>query len=155
VCNADQVPVATLTLTLTRRDDKVVIVLGGLQGPRKPHGAECVQHATKLAHGLFPKRLAMEALTTLARKIGADEVLAVGKLEHIYSSWRYRRNFFADYDSFWETLEAEEVDNRRFFRIPLTLPRKAMEDIASKKRAEYQRRYALLDQLAAQTAAAL
>ncbi|WP_158020726.1 VirK/YbjX family protein [Chromobacterium sphagni] len=155
VCNADKVPLATLTFTLTRRNDQVVVVIGGLQGPSKPHGAESVQQATKLAHGLFPKRLAMETLTTLARRVGADQVLAVGKCEHIYSSWRYRRNFFADYDSFWETLDAETVDNKRFFRIPLTLARKAITDIASKKRAEYQRRYALLDDLSAQTLAAL
>ena len=155
VCNAERVPLATLTFTLTRRGEEVVVMVGGLQGPTKPHGAESVQLATKLAHGLFPKRLAMEALTALARKIGADEILAVGKVEHIYSSWRYRRNFFADYDSFWETLDAEAIDNGRFFRIPLTLARKAMTDIASKKRAEYQRRYALLDALSAQTQAAL
>ncbi|WP_434632795.1 VirK/YbjX family protein [Chromobacterium sp. CV08] len=155
VCNAERVPLATLTFTLTRRDDAVAIVVGGLQGPPKPHGAEHVQQATKAAHGLFPKRLAIEALAALARRIGATEILAVGNSEHIYSSWRYRRHFFADYDSFWLTLEAEPVDNKRFFRIPPTLPRKALTDIASKKRAEYQRRYTLLDELAAQTAAAL
>ncbi|WP_440028703.1 VirK/YbjX family protein [Chromobacterium amazonense] len=155
VCNADNVPLATLTFTLTRREQDIVLVIGGLQGPRKPHGAEAVQLATKAAHGLFPKRLAMEALTALARKIGADEILAIGNREHIYSSWRYRREFFADYDSFWQTLDAEPVDDGRFYRIPLTPPRKAMEDIASKKRSEYQRRYGMLDALAEQTQAAL
>ncbi|UTH75204.1 VirK/YbjX family protein [Chromobacterium sp. IIBBL 290-4] len=155
VCNADRVPLATLTFTLTRREDLSVLVVGGLQGPRKPHGAETVQKATKAAHGLFPKRLAIEALTALARKIGVDEILAVGNREHIYSSWRYRRDFFADYDSFWQTLEGEPVENGRFYRLPLTIPRKAMEDIASKKRAEYQRRYTLLDELSAQTARAV
>ncbi|QEL56690.1 VirK/YbjX family protein [Chromobacterium paludis] len=155
VCNGERVPLATLTFTLTRRDDRTVLVVGGLQGPRKPHGAEAVQLATKTAHGLFPKRLAMEALTALARRIGADEILAIGNREHIYSSWRYRRDFFADYDSFWQTLDAEPVDNGRFHRIPLTLARKSMADIASKKRAEYQRRYGLLDTLAAQAQAAI
>ncbi|MBX9296368.1 VirK/YbjX family protein [Chromobacterium piscinae] len=156
VCDAEQVPLATLTFTLTRRGDKMAMVIGGLQGPRKPYGAEQVQQATKAAHGLFPKRLAMEALTALARKIGADEILAVGNREHIYSSWRYRRHFFADYDSFWQTMEAEAADDKqRFYRIPLTLPRKAMTDIASKKRSEYQRRYNLLDDLSAQALAAV
>ncbi|MEO9386082.1 VirK/YbjX family protein [Chromobacterium phragmitis] len=155
VCGSDQVPLATLTFTLTRRDGGMTLVAGGLQGPRKPYGAEQVQQATKAAHGLFPKRLAMEALAALARKIGADQILAVGNREHIYSSWRYRRSLFADYDSFWQTLNAEPVDGGRFFRIPLTLPRKAMADIASKKRSEYQRRYTLLDELSAQTLAAL
>ncbi|RBH42160.1 DUF535 domain-containing protein, partial [Pseudomonas sp. MWU13-2860] len=82
VCDAGQVPLATLTFTLTRRGEEMVMVVGGLQGPRKPYGAEQVQQATKTAHGLFPKRLAMEALTALARKIGVDDILAVGNREH-------------------------------------------------------------------------
>jgi len=36
------------------------------------------------------------------------------------------------------------------FALPLMLPRKTLEDIASKKRAEYRRRYTLLDTLAEQ-----
>ncbi|WP_115509764.1 DUF535 family protein, partial [Enterobacter hormaechei] len=35
---------------------------------------------------------------------------------------------------------------------PPVMPRKSMEEIASKKRAEYRRRYELLDSLHAQTA---
>ena len=31
--------------------------------------------------------------------------------------------------------------------LPLAMPRKPMEEIASKKRSEYRRRYALLDSL--------
>ncbi len=31
--------------------------------------------------------------------------------------------------------------------LPLVMPRKPVEEIASKKRAEYRRRYALLDSL--------
>ncbi|WP_158253686.1 VirK/YbjX family protein [Chromobacterium alticapitis] len=155
VSNADGVPLATLTFTLIRRDEQPAIMVGGLQGPRKPHGAEEVQLATKAAHGLFPKRLAIEALAALAERIGISQILAVGNREHIYSSWRYRRGFHADYDSFWQTLEAEPLDDGRFHRIPPTLPRKAMQDIASKKRAEYQRRYGLLDALAEQIQATL
>ncbi|OWY37717.1 hypothetical protein CEK28_15955 [Xenophilus sp. AP218F] len=155
VCNGEGVPVATLTFTLTLLEGEAAIVIGGLQGPCKPHGNECVQTLTKTCHGLFPKRLAAEAVLAIAEKFGCRQVLAVGKREHIYSSWRYRRNFFADYDSFWGTLEAEALEKGRFFRLPLVLPRKAMADIASKKRAEYQRRYGLLDELRRQVAASL
>ncbi len=40
------------------------------------------------------------------------------------------------------------------FILPLSLPRKTLEEIASKKRAEYRRRYELLDALAEQVYAA-
>ena len=69
---------------------------------------------------------------------------------HIYRSWRYRKKkegkLLADYDSFWLSLGGQKQDNGHFM-LPLAMPRKPMEEIASKKRAEYRRRYALLDSL--------
>ncbi|TDR81942.1 VirK/YbjX family protein [Paludibacterium purpuratum] len=142
----------TLTLTLCRMDGRATLIIGGLQGPRRDEAtAEHIRAVTKAFHGLFPKRVAMEALTVLAARLGIETVLAVGKAQHIYNSWRYRKRFEADYDSFWQALEAEPAGTD-YFRIPLPLVRKSMEDIASKKRAEYQRRYALLDDLATQLA---
>ncbi|BEV70810.1 MULTISPECIES: VirK/YbjX family protein [unclassified Paludibacterium] len=142
----------TLSFTLCQRHGAPALVIGGLQGPRRYEGsADTIRAVTKAFHGLFPKRVAMEALTVLAQRLGIKQVLAVGKAQHIYNSWRYRKNFEADYDSFWQSLEAKPEDGD-YFRLPLPLPRKTMEDIASKKRAEYQRRYTLLDDLASQIA---
>ncbi len=48
--------------------------------------------------------------------------------------------------SFWLSLGGEaRADD--LFTLPLQMERKALEEIASKKRAEYRRRYALLDAL--------
>ncbi|HJU49719.1 MAG TPA: VirK/YbjX family protein [Pseudogulbenkiania sp.] len=140
---------AKLTFTICQQNAQLVIIVGGLQGPRKTLGGESIRSATKACHGLFPKRLALEALIGIAQHIGCQQILAVCKDEHIYSSWRYRRDFQADYDSFWESLGSSKT-GRHFFRTPFPIPRKAMEDIASKKRSEYTRRYALLDSLEAQ-----
>lgn len=52
----------------------------------------------------------------------------------------------ADYDSFWESLSGERTAEGTF-RLPMLIARKTMEEIASKKRAEYRRRYDLLDSL--------
>ena len=52
----------------------------------------------------------------------------------------------ADYDSFWLSIGGEKQDNGNFM-LPLVMPRKTIEEIASKKRSEYRRRYALLDSL--------
>ena len=145
--DAQQVALATLTFTLCQYQGQPVALIGGLQGPRKEFGHECIRTATKACHGLFPKRLVLEALTVIAREMGCQQVLAVCKDSHIYSSWRYRREFQADYDSFWLDIGAEKI-NTEYFRIPFPIPRKPMEEIASKKRSEYNRRYALLDEMA-------
>lgn len=156
VCNTEGAPITTLTFTMTEPEGKVVLVIGGLQGPRKPFGIEEVQCATKNCHGLFPKRLIMEALVAIAHNIGAEQILAVGNREHVYSALRYRRTFLADYDSFWEEQGACKVEGKDLFCLsPRLPPRKAMDEIASKKRAEYQRRYKLLDDLARQVSETL
>jgi len=147
--DATHVALATLTVTLCHYQGQAVALIGGLQGPRKEFGHECIRTATKACHGLFPKRLALEALTVIARAMGCQQVLAVCKDSHIYSSWRYRRDFQADYDSFWLDIGAEKI-NADYFRIPFPIPRKPMEEIASKKRSEYRQRYALLDEMATQ-----
>jgi hypothetical protein len=141
-----------LTVTLSVIDGEPGMIIGGLQGPRRESAtADHIRAVTKAFHGLFPKRVAMEALTVLAARLGIQTVLAVGKAQHIYNSWRYRKHFEADYDSFWLALDATPAGTD-YFRIPLPIARKTMEEIASKKRAEYQRRYTLLDDLAAQLA---
>ncbi|MGS6579831.1 DUF535 family protein, partial [Enterobacter hormaechei] len=76
---------------------------------------------------------------------------------HIYRSWRYRKKkegkLLADYDCFWRSLGGQQQENGNF-ALPLTMPRKPMEEIASKKRSEYRRRYILLDSLLQQVSQA-
>ncbi|EIQ79159.1 specificity factor for ClpA-ClpP chaperone-protease complex domain protein, partial [Shigella flexneri 1235-66] len=43
-----------------------------------------------------------------------------------------------------------ECDSNGYYHIPRTLARKSEADIASKKRAEYRRRYQLLDSIHSQ-----
>lgn len=148
-------PLALVSFTFFRNARGSAIVIGGLQGPRRHQGNnETIKAATKAFHGLFPKRVALEAVTVLAGTLGLDRVLAIGKRQHIYGCWRYRKHFEADYDSFWLSLEARPAE-RGFFEIPLPLHRKSAARIASRKRAEYQRRYALLDTLGEQLRAAV
>ena len=99
---------------------------------------------------LFPKRLLVEAAMTLGTAFPVEQIVAVSNDTHIYRSWRYRKKkegkLLADYDSFWISIGGEKQDSGNFM-LPLVMPRKPMEEIASKKRSEYRRRYALLDSL--------
>jgi uncharacterized protein VirK/YbjX len=51
----------------------------------------------------------------------------------------------ADYDAYWAELGG--VADGSAWRLPAHLGRKAVEDIASKKRSQYRRRHALEDLL--------
>ncbi|WP_350261363.1 VirK/YbjX family protein [Pantoea sp. BJ2] len=142
--------IASLSFSIIREQQKRTLLIGGLQGPRKHISNDVIRDATKAAHGVFPKRLLMEAVFNLAEQCGVEAITAVGDTTHVFRSLRYRHSkgdkFFASYSEFWLSLggvaRADEL-----FALPLRAERKDLEEIASKKRAEYRRRYALLDSL--------
>lgn len=149
-CDHQNTVLAEMTFTLCQHEGKTTLFIGGLQGAKSfvPH--ELIQGATKACHGLFPKRLLVEAAMTLGTAFPVEQILAVSNATHIYRSWRYRKKkegkLLADYDSFWLSLGGE-AQKSGHFQLPLAMARKPMEEIASKKRSEYRRRYELLDSL--------
>ncbi len=68
-----------------------------------------IQNATKACHGLFPKRLVMEAACLFAQRLQVEQIIAVSNETHIYRSLRYRDKegkIHADYNAFWSRLAA-------------------------------------------------
>ncbi|ELQ6037021.1 DUF535 domain-containing protein [Cronobacter sakazakii] len=151
--DANGVVLAEMTFTLCEVDGQSALFIGGLQGAKAWVEHDQIQLATKACHGLFPKRLLLEAVCLLAQHFGVSQILAVSNETHIYRSWRYAKKkkdkLHADYDSFWESLGGEK-DARGLYHMPLQITRKSLEEIASKKRAEYRRRYELLESMTAQ-----
>jgi len=149
-CDSQNTALAEMTFTLCQFEGKSTLFIGGLQGAKAHVPHELIQGATKACHGLFPKRLLVEAAMTLGAAFPVEQIVAVRNDTHIYRSWRYRKKkegkLLADYDSFWSSIGGEKQDNGNFM-LPLVMPRKPMEEIASKTRSEYRRRYALLDSL--------
>lgn len=152
-CDHQHTVLAEMTFTLCEFNGKSTLFIGGLQGAKAHVPHELIQGATKACHGLFPKRLLVEAAMTLGAAFLVEQIIAVSNATHIYRSWRYRKKkegkLLADYDSFWRSIGGQPQDDGNF-ALPLTMPRKPMEEIASKKRSEYRRRYELLDSLIAQ-----
>ena len=148
--NANGVMLAEITFALMHYQQQPTLFIGGLQGANHevPHAE--IQHTTKECHGLFPKRLVLEGICTLARHLGIRQIVAVGNATHIYQNWRYQSKkkdkLHADYDQFWLSMGAKPLDSG-YFLLPERIARKPIEEIASKKRAEYRRRYQLLDEL--------
>jgi len=146
--NQQQVVLAKITFTLCQRDGKNTLFIGGIQGAKASVPHEAIQLATKGCHGLFPKRLLLETLSTLAKKFSVQQIVAVGNHSHVYRSWRYakkkKHTVHADYDNFWLSMGGS-LGPDNLFQLPLSIERKSLEEVASKKRAEYRRRYALLD----------
>ncbi|TKI07467.1 VirK/YbjX family protein [Martelella alba] len=129
------------------------LFIGGLQGAHRQLPHDAIHSATKDCHGLFPKRLVLEGVAALAEALGVKQILAVGNRTHMYREWRYfyrsKRFLHADYDRFWLSMRGLPQE-RGYFRLPLRIARKSFDCLPSKKRAEYRRRYAMLDSIADQ-----
>lgn len=150
--NSSGETLAEMTFTLCEYQNQPTLFIGGLQGGKRELPHEEIQKATKACHGLFPKRLVMEAVCQFAQAFNVNQILAVSNETHIYRSLRYRDKkdkIHADYSAFWASV-AGECDASGYYHIPCVIPRKSEADIASKKRAEYRRRYQLLDAVPAQ-----
>ncbi|CAI0895853.1 VirK/YbjX family protein [Serratia quinivorans] len=148
--NANGIMLAEITFALVHYQQRPTLFIGGIQGANQqvPHAE--IQQATKECHGLFPKRLALEGICTLARHLGIQQIVAVGNATHIYQNWRYhskkKDQLHADYDQFWTSMGGKMLESG-YFLLPEKIARKPIDEVVSKKRAEYRRRYQLLDQL--------
>lgn len=143
---------AEMTFTLCNYEGSSTLFIGGLQGGSRLLPHEEIQKATKSCHGIFPKRIVMEAICCFGEQLNIEQILAVSNEQHIFRSPRYddkNKVILSDYNTFWESVGGE-CDSNGYYHIPLTLARKSEADIASKKRAEYRRRYQLLDSIHSQ-----
>lgn len=124
--------------------------IGGLRGIKPPLGKAEIVFATRDLHGLRPKHAVLHAACTIAEWFGATAIFAPTQRNHI--TWRFgfsSREILADYDAFWqEFTNLQRADGD--YILPLQLPRRAAEDVKSKKRSEWLKRQAHLDEMAAQ-----
>ncbi len=131
---------------------KLSLVIGSVQGPEPcvEQAQDKVRALTKEGHGLRPKSLVVMLVMQLAEAMEAEHISAVRMKAHIYQAKRYSKKkkacLQADYDELWEEFGAIDQDDNFVQLSPAV--RKPLEEIASKKRAMYRRRYEWLDELA-------
>lgn len=142
-------PVIRISFSFIRWRGKFTLFIGGLQGPRED-GADIIRHATRVCHGLFPRRVLCEAVAALAEMCKLDTIIAVSEEQHVLRHGRYaarkQGRFVACYSECWVSAGGVH-DGNGFYQLSVPLPRKRTEDIPARKRAEYRKRYALLDNI--------
>ena len=147
--DADGEMLCEITFTLCERAGKKSLIIGGMQGPNSENAQQKVHAATKNLYGIFPKKLVYEALIAMANRFNVESIAAVSNETHVYQSLRYhnrQKRMHADYNSFWEMMGGT-LSPEGYYELPCECSRKTIESIASKKRAEYRRRYDLLDEI--------
>jgi len=140
-------PLAHLTLTIGRRaSGSRFVQIGGMQGPRPPIGKTEVSSATKNLRGLWPKRVVVEAAYVVASWIGAREILTTGRENHAAAkTYPFSRvRIPVEYDQFWFDLGGVRRPDGDF-ALPAQLVRRAVGQVAPKRRKQWLARQALLN----------
>lgn len=145
-------PIAVVIFSFIYYNDCPTLFIGSLQGPAPNVDNKQTQIATKACHGLFPKRLVIEALLRVAELTQIKQIVAVSDNTHVDKGHRNKKHtdkVLADYDSFWQTMSSVQ-DSLGHHYLPLQIAHKPLEEMASKRRAEYRRRYGILNNISAQ-----
>ncbi len=140
--------IASLTFSVRRRGESWVIVVGGLQGGHAETGRDDARAATDVFHGLRPKPLLVHVLRQLATCWDIESIYGITNEAHCFMRRRYRGRISikSSYDELWAEQGGQwQADG--YYRLPVQVARRDLQDVPSRKRSQYRRRYALLDSL--------
>lgn len=152
-----EVPVYQILFWIARsRDGEWAMFIGAMQGPNVDDARELVKRITKKCHAYRTKNLILYAAQSVARFLGVKKIFAVTN-EGYYANNHLRsdRKLKTSFSDFWAEAGGTPTDDERFFELPLIETRKTVEEIPSHKRAQYRRRFAMLDELDAAIAETL
>lgn len=150
IFNGDQ-RLYSLAFTLGQRNSQRVAYAGGLQGMSGVDALDIYRSLTHRMHGLRPRDLLVSAFRMLCLCLGVTRILAISDAKRVSSSAYFESStqVFTSYDSAWIENGGVTADDG-FFELGARLVPRATEDIPSRKRAQYRRRYAMVDALSKQ-----
>ncbi len=128
--------------------------IGAMQGPNVADAKEVIKDITKRSYRYRTKNLILYMTMAVARSFGCEHIYAVSNdgyyaMNHV----RRDRKLKTDFGAFWEEVGGRKTDDSRFYEIPLVESRKTMEEVPTRKRAVYRKRFAFQDDVDAQITA--
>ncbi|MBR0572681.1 DUF535 family protein [Pasteurella atlantica] len=137
-------PSEQLIYLLTFGEIKQGLLIGVIQGPNQEGSKEIVKQLTKKCHGLRPAYLMVDAMKLFTQVLGYPSLFGIPQKYQNKSRFVRSKRFIVDYDAIFR--ESNGVLND-YWELPLNVESKNLEDIPSKKRSMYRKRYAMLQQL--------
>lgn len=141
----------SLVFTLSQQGIGRVAYIGALQGLHSDAALEIYRGLTHRMFGLRPRDLLVDAFRMLCVELGVTRILAISNAGRVSSNVYFSSStqVHSSYDSAWLDAHAVAAEENFFDLGPARIER-ASDDIPSRKRAQYRRRYAMLDALQAQ-----
>lgn len=147
--------VASLAFTFCHMDEKLCIFIGAIQGIHKgidsAKSLEIYREITKACFGLRPRSLLIEVIKCIAKSLDVVHIYAVKDKDRHHRSNYFRKDksdsLVSNYDEIWLDHNATHSQYQDFFELPIAVSKRELEDIPTRKRAMYRRRYDFLDNI--------
>lgn len=143
--------ICSLTFLLQYGASGWEILVGGVQGGHSERSKEDIKTATHIFHGLRPKHLLIHLLREIAAVWGVSRIYAITDGAHCLKRARYRGRIkiVSSYDELWQDAGGHPAANG-FYSLPVQQHHRSIEDVPSRKRSQYRKRYALMDSIDAE-----
>ncbi|MCW9718640.1 VirK/YbjX family protein [Avibacterium sp. 21-599] len=120
------------------------LLIASIQGPNEANSQQLVKSATKSLYGIRPMFMIVNVFKLLCQ-LFACELVAIPHKNQAKYRWNDYNRLLFNYDDFWK--ENNGIAENGYWTLPLEIERKPLEDIQSKKRSMYRKRYEMLDEL--------
>ena len=144
------VRIYSLAFSFAFEDDMKIATIGAIQGVDTEGILDDYKDMTKALHGMRPRDFLVEVFRIFSRCVGLTRICAVDDAKRQHRSSYFgaadSKTFFMNYNDIW--IERGGVKgNEDFYDLSMETPMKNLEEVASKKRAMYRRRYELLQSI--------
>ena len=130
------------------RDGKRATWIGAVQGRALDTALDTYRDLTKALQGMRPRDFLVEVFRMLCRAASIEVIYAVADVARVHRAAYFGREAIDKLQGNYDIIWAERggvVHDAEFFLLPLDPAHKPLDEVASKKRAMYRRRYELLE----------
>ena len=138
----------SIAFTFFNHSHTPTVAIGCLQGGRSADNHEQIRFATRDLFGLRPKTLMVRLVQHIGHQLGYRDLLLVGNQNRTVQQQLRKGIVFADYDVTWLELGAQRRADGDFKMACTALTEPDFLAIASNKRSEAKKRFALLSTIA-------
>ena len=153
-CDSYQEAICEASFVIDKENEEWVCRIGCVQGNKSAETENAIKELQKQMYALRPKALMIFIIQELSRQLGCTALYGVGskiqahnKKHFIHIEWLHKLTF--SYDTLWKEADGTP-DKDGWFKLPIEMQRKSMEEIKSSKRSLYRSRYEMLDKIAAE-----
>ena len=151
-CDSYQEAICEASFVIDKENEEWVCRIGCVQGNKSAETENAIKELQKQMYALRPKALMIFIIQELSRQLGCSALYGVGskiqahnKKHFIHIEWLHKLSF--SYDTLWKEADGTP-DKDGWFKLPIEMHRKPMEEIKSSKRSLYRYRYEMLDKIA-------